>query len=402
MHVKPFPSQRELTIPLLRVLSTAGGEARSSHVQDALAGEFEMPAQLRDAHVEVAPGRTVNRWDRHVRWTQQRARLAGLTHTAAAGLWRLSSAGETALENQRPGVVATFATTIRGVLLWAHAEDLAGHVDEGSVRLLCTSPPYPLNRKKPYSNQHDAGKHVAWVLRIVEHYLPKLHPRGSIALNVGPTWNPGRPTQTTWMERLVIALEDELRLHLCQTLYWENPAKLPGPAAWTTRRRIRLVDRVERILWFSPGPDPYADNRAVLNPYSPSFESVLRAGGERAQVRPSGHTLRNGTFSRDNGGAIPGTLLRMANTASNDQYSRRCREAGVPIHPARFPTTLPEFLIRFLTREDDLVLDPLCGSARTALAAERLKRRWICGDVARTYLRGAAFHLDDLPGYTAA
>lgn len=42
------------------------------------------------------------------------------------------------------------------------------------------------------------------------------------------------------------------------------------------------------------------------------------------------------------------------------------------------------------------------GSARTALAAERLKRRWICGDVARAYLRGAAFHLDDLPGYTAA
>jgi hypothetical protein len=32
------------------------------------------------------------------------------------------------------------------------------------------------------------------------------------------------------MERLVVALEDRLGLHLCQTLYWENPAKMPGPA----------------------------------------------------------------------------------------------------------------------------------------------------------------------------
>lgn len=400
--MKSFPSQRDLSVPLLRVLADAGGEARSHHVQDALAAEFDVPTHVREAEAQVAGGRRINLWDRHVRWTQQKTRQAGLTHAACAGLWRLSAAGEATLENQQRGIVVALAITTRGLLYWAHAEDLADRLDDASVQLLCTSPPYPLNRRKAYANQHEAKTHVAWVLHVVERYLRKMHPEGSIALNVGPTWNPGRPTHSTWMERLVIALEDELQLHLCQTLYWENPAKLPGPAAWTTRKRVRLTDRIERILWFSPTENPYADNRAVLVPYSPSFEAVLRAGGERAQQRPSGHRLREGAFSRDNGGAIPGTLLRIPNTGSNDAYSRRCREAGVPIHPARFPAALPEFLIRFLTREGDLVVDPLCGSGRTARAADRLRRRWVCGDVARAYLRGAAFHLDDLPGFAPA
>lgn len=70
------------------------------------------------------------------------------------------------------------------------------------------------------------------------------------------------------------------------------------------------------------------------------------------------------------------------------------------MHPARFPEELPEFLIRFLTREDDLVVDPMCGSARTARAADRLRRRWVCGDLACEYLR-AAFRLTDLPGFVS-
>lgn len=192
------------------------------------------------------------------------------------------------------------------------------------------------------------------------------------------------------MERLVIALEDRLGLHLCQTLYWENPAKMPGPAAWTTRERIRLTGRIERLLWMASSLRPYANNRAVLAPYSAAMKRVLVRGGEAARRRPSGHDRGDGAFARDNGGAIAGTLLRVANTASNDRYTRACREAALPVHPARFPEELPEFMIRFLTREDDLVVDPMCGSGRTARVADRLRRRWVCGDLASEYLCGAS------------
>ena len=45
---------------------------------------------------------------------------------------------------------------------------------------------------------------------------------------------------------------------------------------------------------------------------------------------------------------------------AGDQYTLRCKEAGIKIHPARFPAALPDFFIRFLTDPDDLVVDPVC------------------------------------------
>jgi hypothetical protein len=210
--VSEYPSQLELQLPLLHVLAESGGEATSRSVQDRLAERFSLPGHLRTATVEVAPGKRVNRWGRHVRWAQQRARLAGYIVSPGAGVWRLSRSGQQALGNQHRGTVVTVAVTAYGVLLWAHAEDLADVLDEGSVQLLCSSPPFPLNRRKRYANQLPARKHVEWLVRLVERYLPKLAPDGSIVLEVGPAWTPGEPTQATWMERLVIALEDQARV----------------------------------------------------------------------------------------------------------------------------------------------------------------------------------------------
>jgi len=38
-------------------------------------------------------------------------------------------------------------------------------------------------------------------------------------------------------------------------------------------------------------------------------------------------------------------------------------------------------VIRLSTREGDLVCDPFVGGGVTAYVAERLKRRWVCGDL---------------------
>ena len=74
---------------------------------------------------------------------------------------------------------------------------------------------------------------------------------------------------------------------------------------------------------------------------------------------------------------------------SNSQYLRYCQDKGVPVHPARFPATIPEFFVRFLTDKGDLVFDPFGGSCVTGEVAERLQRRWICSEIERTYLEGA-------------
>ena len=47
------------------------------------------------------------------------------------------------------------------------------------------------------------------------------------------------------------------------------------------------------------------------------------------------------------------------------------------------PEALIERIVKASSNEDDLVLDCFCGSGTTAVVAEKLKRRWIIGDLGR-------------------
>src|SRR5690349_10055276 len=51
------------------------------------------------------------------------------------------------------------------------------------------------------------------------------------------------------------------------------------------------------------------------------------------------------------------------------------RRKDVKLHPAKFPETLAEEFIRFFTKRDQTVLDPMVGTGSTLVAALRAKRR---------------------------
>lgn len=55
-------------------------------------------------------------------------------------------------------------------------------------------------------------------------------------------------------------------------------------------------------------------------------------------------------------------------------------------HPAAFPPELAERLIQFYTYQEDIVLDPFCGSGTTCRVAEQLGRRWIGNDIDLSYI----------------
>ena len=69
-------------------------------------------------------------------------------------------------------------------------------------------------------------------------------------------------------------------------------------------------------------------------------------------------------------------------------------EEKIKPHPARFPMQLPEFFIKFLTGEGDVVLNPFAGSCTTGEAAERLSRRWIGFEPIPESLDGARFRFE--------
>jgi len=282
-------------------------------------------------------------------------------------------------------------STSYGAAYCGDSRELMTHLLDSSVDLIVTSPPFGLRRKKEYGNV-DADRYVDWFLVFAKEFYRILKKDGSLVIDIGGSWKRGEPTKSLYNFELVVALCGDVGFHLAQDFYWFNPAKLPSPAEWVTVRRIRVKDAVNTVWWLSKTPFPRANNKRVLKPYSNSMLELLEKG-YKPKLRPSGHDI-SGNFSNDRGGAIPPNLLTIANTESNGTYLRSCREAGIKPHPARYPKELPEFFIRLLTEEGNLVLDPFAGSNVTGEAADGLKRRWVAFELSSEYLKASKFRFE--------
>jgi site-specific DNA-methyltransferase (cytosine-N4-specific) len=280
----------------------------------------------------------------------------------------------------------TFHETDLGRAVLGDSLDLLRGMEEESVDLIMTSPPFGLVRKKDYGNVH-ADDYLDWFKPFAKLFHAVLKTTGSLVIDIGGAWNEGLPTRNLYHFKLLIMLCDEFGFHLAQEMYWWNPSKLPTPAEWVTVRRIRVKDAVNTVWWLSKSPWPKASNRRVLQPYSSSMIELLEKG-YKAKRRPSGHDISEG-FAKDNGAAIPPNLIAIPNTESNSYYLRYCQEHKLKPHPARFPSDLPEYFVRMLTDPDDLVVDPFAGSCVTGEVCERLGRRWVCGELLEEYLLAA-------------
>lgn len=300
------------------------------------------------------------------------------------------------------GLTAVYHTP-KGAAFLGDSRDVLKTIPDSSVNLVFTSPPYALHFKKEYGNV-DKDEYVAWLLSFAREIKRVLTDDGSFVLNIGGSYNKGLPTRSTYHYKVLLALVEEIGFHLAQEFFWYNPAKMPMPAEWVTVRRIRVKDSVEYVWWFSKTPWPKANNRRVLKAYSPDMLR-LNQRGVRATVRPSGHNITSDFDKMDAGGSIPPNVfeeempsdfLKFGNNSANDVYTKRCKEAGVKIHPARFPTSLPDFFIKLLTDEGDIVLDPFAGSNTTGMVSEHLERRWLSVDTVPDYLEASKFRFDDV------
>lgn len=264
-------------------------------------------------------------------------------------------------------------------------------LEADSINLILTSPPFALTRKKEYGNASE-DEYVEWFLPFAREFRRLLKADGSLVIDLGGAYLPGVPVRSIYQFELLVRLCKELDFFLAQEFYHYNPARLPSPAEWVTVRRIRTKDAVNVVWWLSKTEFPKADNRNVLVEYSDSMKKLLKNGYKPA-LRPSGHDISN-RFSKDNDGAIPPNLLSLANTESNSVYLRRCKEANVKPHPARFPSAFAEFFIEFLTDKGDLVLDPFAGSNTTGYIAERLGRQWVAFEIEKSYLEGSLYRFE--------
>ncbi|PAD42311.1 site-specific DNA-methyltransferase [Bacillus sp. 7520-S] len=277
--------------------------------------------------------------------------------------------------------------------------ELLKSIKDNTVNLIITSPPFALLRKKEYGNK-DEDEYVEWLAQFGEVAMKKLTHDGSLVIDLGGTYRKGRPVRSIYNYRVLVHFCDVLGFHLAEEFFWYNPSKLPSPIAWVNKGKIRVKDSVNTIWWFSKSENPKANVNNVLVPYSSSMKKLLKNSDKYYQPkeRPSGHNISK-NFSIDNGGAIPSNLLQIANSESNTKYFKIYREIGgklgINSHPARFPKKLPEFFIKFLTNEEDIVVDIFAGSNTTGEVAEELGRRWISCEINEEYAAASIFRFTD-------
>jgi hypothetical protein len=325
-------------------------------------------------------------------------------HTAMQGAPRATSPS---LPSQNPTLLYE---TEYGHMILGRAEDaLTSDLVQrykGTVQLVFTSPPFPLNHKKKYGNLQ-GEKYVAWLASFAQPLTGLLAPNGSIVIELGNAWEPGKPVMSTLALEALLAFRKATNLYLCQQFVCNNPARLPSPAQWVNVERIRVKDSFTHLWWMAPSARPKADNRRVLKPYSAAMLHLLKSGKYSSGKRPSQHNIRPTTFLKNHDGAIPSNALQFtdepptgflefSNTKATDDYQRYCRDHGLPTHPARMPIGLPEFFIKFLTEPGDLVLDPFAGSNTTGAAAEYLGRHWLSIELQAEYVAGSRGRFSDM------
>lgn len=344
---------------------------------------------------------------RRVRWFQQTLKHLGLVERAPGkrGVWRLRGAQEKELTPAAAGMTLVGFSTNLGLALWSSC-DVFKKINE-PIALCLTSPPYALAKPRRYGNPSEK-EIVEFIVRSLEPVVENLVPGGSLALNTSnDLFLPGSPARSLYVERLVLALNSDLGLFKMDTLIWRNPCKPPGPMQWASSSRQQLNVEYEVILWMTNDPlRCFADNRRVLEPHTERHLQLLAAGGEQRSTNhgDGAYRLRAGrSFAHPTPGRIPRNVLQFTQHGKEISALREsARSLGLPVHGALMPLALATFLIKFLTREGDLVVDLFGGWGTSAKAAEDTRRRWLITERMAEYVTAQALRLCGAAGFRSS
>lgn len=326
----------------------------------------------------------VNLFYRKIRWVQQSLKQSKMLERIEDGIWQLIGSAKEKLHQITAKKSILAMSTDLGIIICSKSENVFDQdIIKDDIDLVLTSPPYVLNKARLYGGV-SAKEWVDFIMSVINRITPRLSDGASIALNIGQdSFHQGMPARHTHIERLTIAMEDA-GLYLIDRLIWGSN-KAPGPYAWVSLNRQQLNVGYEFVLWFSNNPLKLrSSNQRVLTPFSDTHKRFVQSGGSRKAAVSSDGAYRKtvGDYSNtdlDAGGRIPTNYLYFGNKCKyNEQVNRYAREQlKCPTHGAKFPLKLINFLINFLSRPGDLVLDPFAGTSTVGQSCQMLGRSFI-------------------------
>lgn len=257
--------------------------------------------------------------------------------------------------------------------------DVLKTLENDSIDLIVTSPPYADARKKQYGGV-SCERYSEWFLPISEELLRVLKPTGSFILNIKEKCVNGE--RSTYVLELILALRKQ-GWKWVEEYIWHK--KNPMCGKWKNRFR----DGFERCLHFTKTLDFKMYQDAVKVPASQAtVKRVSRLNDKNDVIRlstatQSGFAINKSNFiGRDM--VYPDNVLWMSCETSNQN------------HPAVFPERLPEWFVKLFSVENDLILDPFSGSGTTGVVCKKLKRNFIGIDISKEYCELATKRIGDV------
>jgi site-specific DNA-methyltransferase (adenine-specific)/site-specific DNA-methyltransferase (cytosine-N4-specific) len=260
---------------------------------------------------------------------------------------------------------------IEAKLYHGDSAEVLKQIDENSIDLIVTSPPYADQRKNTYGGIHP-DKYVEWFLPISKELLRVLKPTGTFILNIKERVVNGE--RHTYVLELILKMRQQGWLWT-EEFIWHKKNSYPGK--WPNRFR----DSWERLLQFNKNKKFNMYQEAVMVPIGDWAKTRLNKLSETDRIRDEskvgsgfGKNVSN-WLKRDK--VYPTNVLYMATECNNKNHS------------AAFPESLPEWFIKLFTKEGDWILDPFMGSGTTIKVAQRMQRNSIGIDIMEDYYKMA-------------
>jgi site-specific DNA-methyltransferase (adenine-specific) len=240
-------------------------------------------------------------------------------------------------------------------------------MEDNSIDLIVTSPPYADRRKSTYGGIHP-DNYVEWFLTISNEIKRVLKPSGSFILNIKENVVDGE--RHTYVLELIIEMRKQGWLWT-EEYMWHKKNSFPG--FWPNRLR----DGWERLLHFTREKKFNMYQNQVRVPIGDWAKTRLENPTEYDKERQesavgSGFGVKRANWV-DKDLVLPNNVLHLAAETSNKSHS------------AAYPEKLPEFFIKLFTQTNDVVYDPFTGSGTTAKVALDLNRNFIGSEISEDY-----------------
>lgn len=229
-------------------------------------------------------------------------------------------------------------------------ETLTNRIEDDSIDLVCTSPPYNVDlgnnklNKNPYDLYNDNKEHqeyINWLEQIFKLVFQKTKNGGRCVINIGDGKNGAVPT------------------HSDITYFMKNMGWIPMSHIIWDKNQVG-----NRTAWGS-----------FLSPSSPSFpcpyEHILIFGKGNKKLQWKGETdLEKQEF------------IDWAYGIWKFAPETKMKKIG---HPAMYPEELPKRCMKMLSWKDSLIYDPFSGAGTTAVVSKKLGRNFIGSELSEEY-----------------